>query len=231
MRWPSPTSRSASAAGIGCVGDVGDELDVLARRQARNQVVELEDEADVLAAVLRERGVGRRREIEVLEAHPAGRRRVEAAEDVEQRGLAAARMAEQDEQLARDDVEIDAAQRRHLDLAHLVDLREAAHFEERPGHGAASVPSGALSRSSIANSVGGQPLGLTLVERWRLPQEPAIGRLDERREHHQEQVAGQVGADDAEALAVRHERAEPGRARARIRARPGGATAGEGAGP
>ena len=36
------------------VGDVGDERHVLARRETRNQVVELEDEADVLPPVLRE---------------------------------------------------------------------------------------------------------------------------------------------------------------------------------
>ena len=37
--------------------DLGDERDVLARRQARDEIVELEDEADVLAAVTGQRGV------------------------------------------------------------------------------------------------------------------------------------------------------------------------------
>ena len=38
---------------IGVRREVGDERDVLARREARDEVVELEDEADVLAPVLR----------------------------------------------------------------------------------------------------------------------------------------------------------------------------------
>ena len=37
--------------GIGIARDLGDQGDVLARGEARDQVVELEDEADVLAAV------------------------------------------------------------------------------------------------------------------------------------------------------------------------------------
>ena len=52
---------SASSGVIGSLDDLGDERHVLARRQAGNQVVELEDEADVRAAVGGERRlVGRR---------------------------------------------------------------------------------------------------------------------------------------------------------------------------
>jgi hypothetical protein len=98
------------------VGDVGDEGHVLARGEARDQVVELEDEADVLAPVTRER-VARRRPVE--RASPryqltlARRGHVEAAEDVEQRRFAAAGGAEQHDELAVEELEIDAAQRLH----------------------------------------------------------------------------------------------------------------------
>ena len=64
------TSASASSGGIGASDDLGDQRDVLARRQAGNQVVELEDEADVPAAVGGERrlvGVG---QVAVVDRRP-----------------------------------------------------------------------------------------------------------------------------------------------------------------
>ncbi len=47
IRSSSPTSSSASSGRIGLRDDLGDQSDVLPRRQARDQIVELEDEADV----------------------------------------------------------------------------------------------------------------------------------------------------------------------------------------
>ena len=58
-RWPRPTSASASSGVIGSRDDLGDQRDVLPGGQAGDQVVELEDEADVLAAVPRERALVR----------------------------------------------------------------------------------------------------------------------------------------------------------------------------
>ena len=101
-------ARSASSGGIGLLGDLGDERDVLARGEAGDQVVELKHEADVLAAVARERrlrrpltGRGRAR------TDAPARRSVEAAEDVQQRRLAAARRPEQDDELALVDFQVD----------------------------------------------------------------------------------------------------------------------------
>ena len=66
-------------------------LHVLARGQARNEVVELKDEADVLAAKARELRLGRAGELVVQVMDLARRRRVRPrAQDAEQRGLAAA---------------------------------------------------------------------------------------------------------------------------------------------
>src|SRR5512143_689943 len=66
----------------GIFGDLGRELDVLARGQARNQVVELEDEADLVAAVRRELPlVGGREALAAVESF-AARGDVEPAENV-----------------------------------------------------------------------------------------------------------------------------------------------------
>ena len=56
-------------------------------KQHRQQVEELEDEADVLAAQLRQVVVAERRDLRARDADAAGRRLVEAREDVHQRRL------------------------------------------------------------------------------------------------------------------------------------------------
>ena len=60
----------------------------------------------------------------------AGGRHVEAAEDVQQRRLAAAGRPEQDEELRFEQLEADAAQRVHVDLTHVVDLGDVARGED-----------------------------------------------------------------------------------------------------
>ncbi len=131
MRSPSPTSVERLVGAIGVSRDLGDERDVLARGEARDQVVELEDEADVLAPVARERGLVGEREIVIAVVHVAAGRHVEPAEDVEQRRFAAARRAEQHDELALVEVEVDPAERDDVDLAHPVDLRQASRAEDR----------------------------------------------------------------------------------------------------
>ena len=134
-KWSTPLAQPDHAQRLGgrhrLGGDVGDELDVLARGQAGNQVVELEHEADMLAAVLRQLALVGRGEIVIAIADGSRRGHVEAAEDVQQRRLAAARRPEHDDELGLKEVEIDAAQRVHVDLAHVVDLGQAACFEDR----------------------------------------------------------------------------------------------------
>ncbi len=111
--------------------DVGDERDVLAHGEARDQVVELEDEADVLAPVARQFGLARGGEVVVPPERFTRRRRVESAQDVEQRRLAAARGAEEDDELALADLEIESGERMHFDLAHPVGLGQAPGDEDR----------------------------------------------------------------------------------------------------
>ena len=85
----------------------------------------------MLAAVLGQRGVVGRREILVVVQHLTGRRDVEPTEDVEQRRLATPRRPEQHDELAGVEIEVDAAQRMHVDLAHGIDLGDLAGREDR----------------------------------------------------------------------------------------------------
>ena len=116
-------------------GDLGDEGDVLARRQAGNEVVELEDEADMRAPVIGQRRLAGRREVAFLVDHLAGGRDVEPAQDVQQRRLARSGRPEQDDELAGDEIEVDPAERLHGDFAHAIDLRNRAGFENDVGVG------------------------------------------------------------------------------------------------
>src|SRR5690606_20198628 len=62
---------------------------------------------------------------------PRGRA-VEAAEQVHQRRLAAARRTHDRDVLARVDLQVDPAQRVHGDVARLIDARQAARADDRP---------------------------------------------------------------------------------------------------
>ena len=120
-----------------------------------------------------------RREVAILVDHLARRRHVEPAEDVEQRRLARARRTEQHDELAGEQVEVDAAQRLDGDLAHPIDLREGARDEDGDsrlgggfGHGrrnysprSGSTPlSGALFVDLQHRSPDGNPIPGMLLE-------------------------------------------------------------------
>ena len=79
---------------------------------------------DVLAPVGGERRLGGGAQVLLAEQHLAGAGHVQPAEDVQQRGLAAARRPEQHDELAAADLEIHIAQGMHFDLAGAVDLGE-----------------------------------------------------------------------------------------------------------
>ena len=72
-------------------------------------------------------------EIATAIEHVPGGRRIEAAEDVQQGRFAAAGRAEQHHQFAAVQIEVDAAQRLHLDLAHGVDLGDVVDVEDDVG--------------------------------------------------------------------------------------------------
>ena len=104
--------------------------DVVARREVGQQVELLKHEADGASCA---GWCGRRRSgCEILpgHAHLAGGRRRESADDVEQRGFARAGRPHDGQELAALDVQIDAAQRRHVDFAHAVDLAQIARLDD-----------------------------------------------------------------------------------------------------
>ena len=86
------------------------QLDVLDRGQRRQQVEELEHEADLAAAQARELGLAQLVDALAVEPDLAGRRAIEAGEEVEQRRLAAPARAHDRDELAALDREVDAAQ-------------------------------------------------------------------------------------------------------------------------
>ena len=129
VREPDQRERVRRVHRIG--RDVGHQRDVLARGEARDQIVELEHEADVLAPEARQLRLVRAAEVVVEEVGLAARRDVESAQDVQQGRLAAARGPQEHDELRGVDVEIDPAQRVHLDLAEPVHLREAARDQHR----------------------------------------------------------------------------------------------------
>ena len=84
-----------------CVGDERRNQDVLEHRALRQQAVILEDEADLLVAERRQGGGVERERFSAVERDRARGRRLERAEDVEQRALAAARGSHDRRRVAR----------------------------------------------------------------------------------------------------------------------------------
>ena len=117
--------------GHGGAGDLGDQGDVFAGGKARNQVVELKDKADGVAAVLREGRLVGCAQIPAAVKQRARSGRVEPPNVVEQGGLAAAGRAEQDDEFAGMKIEIDAGQRGDRGFAGAVDLGQATDRKDR----------------------------------------------------------------------------------------------------
>ncbi len=155
--------------------DLGDGRDVLAGGQAGDEVVELEDEADVAAPELGQGRLVRRREVLAAVDDAAAGRGVEAPEDVEQGRLAAARGPQKDDELPGAQVEVDAPEGLDRDLAHPVDLGKAARREDRRGYGAGGQGPGGVWRHGLF-SLSAQRRGapFLIVVRERPPWPPAI---------------------------------------------------------
>jgi hypothetical protein len=111
--------------------DLGRHGDVLEHREARDQVVELEDEPDVPPAEERQLRGAHLGQLGIAKVDRTLRGPVHAAEQVQQRALARSARTENDEHLALEDLRTHSTQGVHLDLAHAVDLAGVAHGEER----------------------------------------------------------------------------------------------------
>ena len=95
----------------------------------------MENEADALAAELRELVFGGGGQVQVAVAEFARGRQVEAAEVVEEGGFATAGGAQQHNQLTRKEIEVHAGQRPDFDGAHAINLGQPAHPEDLRGRG------------------------------------------------------------------------------------------------
>src|SRR5690606_16706124 len=112
------------------LGDLGDELDVLERSEAGHEIVELEDEADVIATIAGQLILARAGQQMIEETHFARSGDIETADKVEESRFARPRGAEDDDKLAGSRRKIDGIEGEHLHLAHLVDLGELTGLEE-----------------------------------------------------------------------------------------------------
>ncbi len=103
------------------------------RRQARNQIVKLKHKTNVFPSIARQGPIVELGKLLAFVKHRASARHIEPAQNIEKRTLAAAGGPEQNHELTRVELQVHAPQSVHLDLAHMVDLREAASLEHRYG--------------------------------------------------------------------------------------------------
>jgi hypothetical protein len=120
---------------LGCGRAVIDErqFDVVQRGGASEQVECLEDEADFLVANAGELIIVEFGDVVAVEPVMALRGRIEAAEEVHQRGFAGTGRAHDGDVLVVADTDVDAAQGVHLLVAHLVGLPEIVGDDDVAG--------------------------------------------------------------------------------------------------
>src|SRR5690606_123664 len=122
------------------------------------QVEALEHESDLAVAHVRQLDLAQLRGVASVEQVAAAGRRVQAADDVHQRGLAGTGGADQRHVLVAGDVEVDAGQRQHFLVAHLVapdDVAQRDHSsspESRSSSASASSPASSLRCSTRSPS-------------------------------------------------------------------------------
>ena len=107
------------------------KLNVLDRAQRREQIEELEYEADFRAANFRQAGVIEARSICTVEENEPGRRKVHGAGKVQQRRLAAAAAPDERDELALGDFERDAVEGQNTFVVSLVFLGDVFEPEDR----------------------------------------------------------------------------------------------------
>ena len=107
------------------------QFDVVERGRPRQQVESLEDEADAPVAHFRQLVLRHRRDVLAVEQVLAGRRPIQAADDVHEGRLARSRRSGDGQELAARHVDIDAAQRAHLVIADDEGLDQVARRDHR----------------------------------------------------------------------------------------------------
>ena len=110
-------------------GQLSGQNDVLQHGQDGDEVEELEDDADVVAAEARELALAHWAKFAAGDADAAGVGPVDAAQHVEQRALAAAAFAEEDEELARGHLKLDLVEHTAAALALAEGTAQAMQFD------------------------------------------------------------------------------------------------------
>ena len=105
------------------------ELNVFKRRQVGDQIVELEDKADVGAAVFHELRLVSRAHVAPVHRYGAGGYRVHTAQDVERRGLAGTRGAQDNGELTALDRKTRAVERVNAGVSFAVCLDDVFEFD------------------------------------------------------------------------------------------------------
>ena len=114
---------------VGC--NIGNDGNVFARRQAGNQVVELEYKAHMLAPEARQPSVSGMRQVFAVVPDMTAAGHVQPAQNIEQGRFPTARRPKQNNELPCAQLQIDASQGVHLDIAHAVNLRQALRPKDR----------------------------------------------------------------------------------------------------
>ena len=108
-------------------------LHILVCGQHRHEAEPLEDEADVARAEIRERSVRKPPDILAANLDPPARRRVDTADQVEQRGFAAAGGTNDHAEALRRDRHADIADRGDIDLPGVIGLPGHDRARQRAG--------------------------------------------------------------------------------------------------
>ncbi len=116
-------------------GDLRHQRHILARGEAGDEIVELEDEADMIAAVKRQLALVHPGEVVLMEQHLAGGRPVESTQDIQEGGFAGTRRSQQNQDFGIEDIEVDAAQGGNVDLARAIDLCKAVDVKRHARSG------------------------------------------------------------------------------------------------
>ena len=133
---PDDAERGHDVIATLCLGQVGQQqrqLDVLEGGQHRDQVIQLEDEADVPRPPGGQRPLGQTADLGVADPDRAARRPVDPGEQVQQRRLAGARRPHQSHEVAGVDGDRHAIENRNLDRIAFVGLGDVAQLDQRHG--------------------------------------------------------------------------------------------------
>src|SRR6185436_3402093 len=105
--------------------------DILERRQRGDEMKELEDEANLFTAQLRQRVLAQFRDVHVIDEDVAARRRIETGDEAEERRFSAARRPQHREKLPRADYQVERMENRQRPSTAHDGLRDAAKLDHR----------------------------------------------------------------------------------------------------